>query len=191
MARPRKLTGAVRSKIVFVRLTPAEFLKLKQLAAAAGVPYGRYARACLVAHRRPRPIPHRTTVWRQFVRELTAIATNFRQLADATGDDTFAAWARYVGGEMLERTLDREDLTALVAERLDAINNAGHLVNAVARRANAGQALDPHHTADALTLLEDALKPLHQVVAATPPPPPKKPSKRRSRKSQPAATPSR
>ena len=75
-----------------------------------------------------------------------------------------AQWARYVGGELVERVTDRHELTPLIEEHLEAINGAGHMVNAMARRANMGKPLDAAQVEETLSILRRVLEPIHRAV---------------------------
>ena len=61
---------------------------------------------------RKRPARERTLAMLQY--ELNSIATNLAQLEAATGETNFGAWAKFVGKDLIERTTDRKDLTALI-----------------------------------------------------------------------------
>ncbi|ADZ68940.1 hypothetical protein SL003B_0507 [Polymorphum gilvum SL003B-26A1] len=136
---------------------------LRRAAAEAGVTLAEYARATLTG-RRPKPKPVKDRMMSALLYELSSIATNLSQLEDATGEATYAQWARYVGGELVERVTDRHDLTPLIEEHLEEINGAGHMVNAMARRANMGKELDAGEVEETLSILGRVLEPVHKAV---------------------------
>lgn len=163
MARPFLSPDDRRSEYLRVRFTPAEMEALRQAAVEAGLTLTDYARASLL-DRRPRAKPKPDRVTRQMVYELQSIATNFRQLEAVTGDGAYGQWAHYVGGELLDRLLDRPDLAHLMEAHVVAINEVGLIVNDVARRANLEKLPD---TADRDTLfaaVQRVTQPLHDAV---------------------------
>lgn len=163
MARPTLDPQRKRSEVLNLRLSPTEMYDLRRRAAEAGVTLADYARATLTG-RRPQPKPVKDRVMASLLYELSSIATNLSQLEDATGEATYAQWARYVGGELVERVTDRHELTALIEEHLEAINGAGHMVNAMARRANMGKPLDAAQVEETLSILRRVLEPIHRAV---------------------------
>lgn len=163
MARPTLDPQRRRSETLNLRLSPTEMYDLRRRAAEAGVTLAEYARATLTG-RRPKPKPLKDRVMSALLYELSSIATNLSQLEDATGDANFAQWARYVGGELVERVTDRHDLTPIIEEHLEAINGAGHMVNAMARRANMGKELDAGEVEETLSILGRVLEPVHKAV---------------------------
>jgi hypothetical protein len=163
MARPTLDPQRKRSETLNLRLSPTEMYDLRRRAAEAGVTLADYARATLTG-RRPKPKPVKDRVMAALLYELSSIATNLSQLEEATGEATYAQWARYVGGELVERVTDRHELTPLIEEHLEAINGAGHMVNAMARRANMGKPLDTAQVEETLSILRRVLEPIHKAV---------------------------
>lgn len=163
MARPTLDPQRKRSETLNLRLSPTEMYDLRRRAAEAGVTLADYARATLTG-RRPKPKPIKDRVMAALLYELSSIATNLSQLEDATGEANFGQWARYVGGELVERVTDRHELTPLIEEHLEAINGAGHMVNAMARRANMGKPLDTGEVEETLSILRRVLEPIHRAV---------------------------
>jgi hypothetical protein len=163
MARPTLDPQRKRSEVLNLRLSPTEMYDLRRRAAEAGVTLADYARATLTG-RRPKPKPVKDRVMASLLYELSSIATNFSQLEDATGEANFGQWARYVGGDLVERVTDRHELTPLIEEHLEAINGAGHMVNAMARRANMGKPLDAAQVEETLSILRRVLEPIHRAV---------------------------
>lgn len=163
MARPSLDPQRRRSEPLNLRLTAEEKHALQRAAAEAGVTLAEYARATLLG-RRPKPKPRKQRVMTSLLYELSSIATNLSQLQDATGDEVFGKWAHYVGGELVERVTDRHELSPLIEEHLEAINGAGHMINAMARRANLGKELDPAEIEETLSILGRVLEPVHKVV---------------------------
>lgn len=131
------------------------------------MPYTAYARAVLFG-RKPKAKPARDRIFNDLLYELQSIATNLVQLEDVTGDENFKRWARYVGGEMVERLLDRQDLAPLIEETLEQLNGAGHVVNALARKANSGKELEKAEIKEVLDILQEVLSPLHQAAERPP-----------------------
>ena len=93
MARPTLAPTRKRSEVLNLRLSPTEMYDLRRRAAEAGVTLADYARATLTG-RRPKPKPVKDRVMAALLYELSSIATNFSQLEDATGEATYAQWAR-------------------------------------------------------------------------------------------------
>lgn len=163
MARPSLDPQRRRSETLNLRLSPTEMYDLRRAAAEAGVTLAEYVRAALMG-RRPKPRPLKDRVMTALLYELSSIATNLSQLQDATGDETFAKWARYVGGDLVERVTDRHELAPLIEDHLEAINGVGHMVNAMARRANMGKELDAGDIEETLSVLGRVLEPVHKAV---------------------------
>lgn len=163
MGRPRKAQKDKRRHVINVRLNDGELAELKKLAADAGMPYRRYARETVLG-RKPKARPVRTLVFQKLLYELQHIATNFQQLAEVTGADTFTDWARYVGGQLVEHLIGRDDLADLVERQLDEINGAGQLVNTLARKANSGKDIDRDDRQEAFHAVKLALKPIVEAL---------------------------
>lgn len=168
MARPRKEPRTVRSRVVPIRLTEEELVLIRSRASAAHVPYARYMREASLG-RPPRAKPHAPRVIRALVREMLHIANNFRQLATVTGDANFNKWAQYAGVEMLHTLLDRESVAPVIEQNLKTINDAGHLINQLAKRANSGEFLARPEVQAAIKVLQAAIDPVHKAIAAAPP----------------------
>jgi len=162
--RPRLPEEQKRRRRVYARLTDAEFQRLKGMADAAGMPVSEYVRET-VLNGRPRPRPRRAQTMEQAMAELQRIATNFQQLADATGDTAFGEWAEWVGSEVAEALLPREDLVDLIAAQMETLNAAGQVVNALARRANTGEQVGGADVDEACEGVENALQPLLEALA--------------------------
>ena len=105
MARPTLKPHKRRSEYLRLRLTPVEMDDLRRKAMTAGVSMTEYARATILG-RRPKAMPKKDLIVQQINYELTSIATNFRQLEAALDDPVYGDWAKYVGGELLDRLLD-------------------------------------------------------------------------------------
>lgn len=163
MARPRKAAGERRSHILNIRLTAEELGVVRVAARRAGLTCGRYAREAVLG-RKPRARPAQGTVLQKLLYELHSIATNFRQLADATGEGSYLEWARFVGGQMVEHLVGRDDLAAVVTQHLDAINAAGRAVNSLARAANRGRTVEAAERRSVYRLVREALEPLHRAM---------------------------
>ena len=164
MARPRKQPEQRRRHVVNIRLTDAELAQLKDQAAAAGLPYGRYAREAVLG-KKPRARPAKTIIFQKLIYELQSVATNFQQLADATGDDVYINWARYVGGQLVEQLIGRDDLADLVEQQIEPLNTVGHLVNGLAHQANSGKDVSDEMRDEAFAAVRAALEPLHEASA--------------------------
>lgn len=164
MARPFLNPEERRSAYLRVRFTASEMEVLRKAALAAGMTLTDYARAALL-DKRPRAKPKPDRVTQQMAYELQSIAVNFRQLETATGDATYGQWAHYVGGQLLDRLLDRPDLARLMEEHIVPLNEVGQAVNAAAHRGN----MEKYPTAeerDALfAAVRQATQPLHEAVA--------------------------
>ncbi|MCC6914145.1 MAG: hypothetical protein IT566_10625 [Rhodospirillaceae bacterium] len=163
MARPLKKPSERRRHVVNLRMTDAEFEEFKRLARDAGVTAGRYIRETVLG-RRPKARPQQLLVFQELVRQLQYIATNFRQLATATGDDRYAPWARYMGADFVGHILDKDDLSDVVEPQLDALNTAGQQVNTLARKANSEIAFKASERSAAFTSLKRALEPIRQAL---------------------------
>ena len=168
MARPKRPSHERRTELLQVRLTPAEKHDLQRAAKEVGVTMTEYARAMLTG-KKPKAKPPQQRAMTALLYELSSIATNLSQLADATGMSTYEDWAKYVGGELVEAASRRTDLTPVIDAHLDEINAAGHWVNALARRANMGKELDLQEVHDALVAVRKVLKPIHDAVSEPPP----------------------
>ena len=167
MARPRKAPEDQRTRVLSVRLTAAEYARITDMARDAGMLAGPYARTTILG-KRPRSKPAATLVFQKLLYELQSLATNFKQLADATGDKRYLKWARHVGGHLVEKLIGRDDLTELFEQQFDDINTAGHVVNNLARRANVGKPIDHEDRQFALRAVKLALEPLEQAVESQP-----------------------
>jgi len=165
MARPRKAPEDQRTRVLSVRLTADEYARVEAMARDAGMLAGPYARTTILG-KRPCSKPVTNLVFEKLLYELQSIATNFRQLHDATGDERYLKWARYVGGHMVEQLLGRNDLIELIEEQLEPINGAGHAINGLARRANSGSVLEPDERKFAIQALKLALAPLEEEIGA-------------------------
>lgn len=164
MARPFLNPEDRRSEYLRVRFTPSEMETLRKAAMAAGLTLTDYARAAML-DKRPRAKPKPDRVTQQMTYELQSIATNFRQLEAATGDAAYGKWAHYVGGELLDRLLDRPDLSALMEEHIVAVNEVGIVVNDAAHRGNM-EKFPTDEERDALfAAVRRVTEPLHQAVA--------------------------
>ncbi|WP_367197469.1 hypothetical protein [Amorphus sp. 3PC139-8] len=168
MARPPLKPEERRTEYLRVRLTPVEKRDLERAAQEVGVTMAEYARAMLTG-KKPRAKPPRERAMTALLYELSSIATNLSQLADATGMTTYEDWAKYVGGQLVEAVSGRSDQTPVIDAHLEKINAAGHWVNALARRANMGKELDLQEVHDALIAVQKVLKPIHDAVSQPPP----------------------
>ena len=167
MARPRKAPEDQRTRVLSVRLTGAEYAQVVAMARDAGMLAGPYARATIL-DRRPRSKPVANLAFQKLLYELQSIATNFKQLADATGDQRYLKWARHVGGHVVEILIGRDDLTELIQGQMPALNDAGQLVNRLAHAANADQDISTENRRAALTALKQALAPLEKAAEKLP-----------------------
>jgi len=163
MARPRKALEDQRTRVLSVRLTVAEYARVEAMARDAGMLAGPYARSTIL-DKRPRSKPVTNLVFEKLIYELQSIATNFRQLADATGDERYLNWARHVGGHLVEQLIGRNDLTELIEQQLEPLNGAGHAINGIARQANSGADIDPEDRKFAIRALKFALQPLEDAL---------------------------
>jgi len=163
MARPRKAPEDQRTRVLSVRLTSDEYARVEAMARDAGMLAGPYARATIL-DKRPRSKPVTNLVFEKLLYELSSIATNFRQLHDATSEKRYLKMARYVGGHLVEKLLGRNDLIGLIEEQLEPLNGAGHAINGLARRANSGADLDPEDRKWAIQGLKLALAPLEEAL---------------------------
>ena len=165
MARPRKSPAEQRRHVVNIRLTDAELAQLKTHAAAAGMPFGRYARETVLG-KRPRARPAQLIIFQKLLYELQSAATNFQQLADATGEEVYARWARYTGGQLVEQLLGRNDLAELIEAQIEPLNMAGYTVNRLAHMANSGHDVPSELQGEAFEAMRAALEPLHEASVA-------------------------
>lgn len=167
MARPQKPPSERRTEYLHLRLSPTELSAIERYAAEASVTVAEYVRAtAMKTPPRKRPARERTLAMLHY--ELNSIATNLAQLEAATGDGNFGAWAKFVGKDLIERTTDRTDLTALIESHHARINGVGVAVNAMARRANQGKDIHPDDVTETLTLLKDVLEPLRLKLKEPP-----------------------
>lgn len=173
MARPPLDPEQRRTKYLRVRLTPAEKRDLERAANEIGVTVAEYARAMLTG-KKPKAKSRRDRAMTALLYELSSIATNLGQLADATGEDIYRQWAQYIGGQLVERVTRRDGIADLVEEHLPEINTAGHWVNSLAHRANMGKDFDIYEARDALLAVQKAVQPIHAIVSqpASPEPDP-------------------
>jgi hypothetical protein len=104
-------------------------------------------------------------VFEKLIYELQSIATNFRQLADATGNEGYIKWARYIGGQLVEKLIGRTDLTEVMEAQLEPLNGAGHAINGLARKANSGSDIEAEERAFAIQSIKLALKPLEDALS--------------------------
>lgn len=167
MARPTLKPHKRRSEYLRLRLTPVEMDDLRRKAMTAGVSMTEYARATILG-RRPKAMPKKDLIVQQINYELTSIATNFRQLEAALDDPVYGDWAKYVGGELLDRLLDRPDLLPLMEDSIEIVNSAGQIVNALARRANVGKEIDDAERDSTLEAVRRATEGLYQAVSKAP-----------------------
>lgn len=168
MARPRKAPEDQRTRVLSVRLTDAEYARVVAMARDAGMLPGPYARTTIL-DKRPRSKPIANLVFQKLLYELQSIATNFKQLADATGDAQYLKWARHVAGHLVEILIGRDDLTDLMEQQIAPLNNAGQLVNALAHAANAGKGLDSGNCRHAVQEVKQAIRPLEEAARQPPP----------------------
>lgn len=163
MARPKKALEDQRNRVLSVRLTAEEYARVQAMARDAGMLAGPYARTTILS-KRPRSKPVTNLVFEKLLYELSSIATNFGQLHEATGEERYLKYARYVGGHLVEQLIGRNDLTAIIEEQLEPINGAGHAINGLARKANSGSEIDPQDRDFAFRALKLALSPLEQAL---------------------------
>lgn len=162
MARPRKAASDQRTRVLSVRLTHEEYDRVTALAKDAGMLPGVYARTTIL-DKRPRSKPANTLLFQKLIYELQSISTNFKQLHDATGLDVFLKAARFVGGQLVEQLIGRDDLSDLIAQQLPAINKAGLAVNDLAYKANASIAFSPTERQQVLAMVQASLAPLDKA----------------------------
>lgn len=167
MARPRKAPEDQRTRVLSVRLTADEYDRVVAMARDAAMLAGPYARATIL-DRRPRSKPAANLVFQKLLYELQSIATNYKQLADATGDERHLKMARHVGGHIVEILIGRDDLSELIEQQLEAVNAAGHLLNRLAHSANAGMGVDGENLRTATSALRAALAPLERAADQPP-----------------------
>lgn len=163
MARPALPPDKRLSVVVQVRMTPEDRARLAAQAKAAGVSISDYLRETAKGNR-PRAQAKRERVRTDISRELTRIATNLRQLETATGDETYGQWAHYVGGQLLDRILDRPHLVRMLEDSKETLHGVGVVVNGVARRVNMGKDIEPAERDEMLALLKTATQALHEAV---------------------------
>ena len=166
MARPRKKPSERRRHVVNLRMTDAEFAEFKRLARDAKVTAGRYIRETVLG-RRPKAHPPQVLIFEAMLRELQRIATNFRQLATATGDDCYAGWAKFMGVEIIRQISKKDELSDVIEKQLAALNAAGQQVNALAYKANGEMRFKPSERTAAFTALKRALDPIRQALQST------------------------
>lgn len=167
MARPRKAPEDQRTRVLSVRLTAAEYDRVVSLARSAGMLPGPYARTTIL-DKRPRSKPMANLVFQKLVYELQSVSTNFKQLADATGEERYLKWARHVGGHIVEILIGRDDLTDLMEQQIAPLNAAGQLVNALAHAANAGTPVNVEKARHAVLEVQAALRPLEEAADQPP-----------------------
>lgn len=163
MARPFLNPEERRSEFLRVRFTPDEMETLRNAAVASGLTLTDYAREVLL-NKRPRAKPKPFRVTQHIAYELQSIATNFRQLEAATGDTSYGGWAHYIGGQLLDRLLDRSDLSPLMEEHLPAINEVGLVVNDMAHRANMEKYPEDADRDALFAAVKRVTQPLHDAV---------------------------
>lgn len=164
MARPFLNPDERRSEFLRVRFTAGEMDTLREAAIAAGMTLTDYARAALL-DKRPRAKPKPDRVTQQMVYELQSIAVNFRQLEAATGDAAYGQWAHYVGGELLDRLLDRPDLAGMMEAHVVPINEVGQVVNDTAHKANMEKYPDDAERDALFASVKRVTEPLHKAIA--------------------------
>lgn len=164
MARPFLNPDERRSEFLRVRFTAGEMDTLREAAIAAGMTLTDYARAALL-DKRPRAKPKPDRVTQQMVYELQSIAVNFRQLEAATGEAAYGQWAHYVGGELLDRLLDRPDLAGMMEAHVVPINEVGQVVNDTAHKANMEKNPDDAERDALFAAVKRVTEPLHKAVA--------------------------
>lgn len=170
MARPRKAPEDQRTRVLSVRLTTSEYARVKAMARDAGMLPGPYARTTIL-DKRPRSKPVANLVFQKLLYELQSIATNFRQLAEATGDERYLKWAKHVGGHLVEQLIGRNDLSDVIEQQLTPINAAGYTINSLAHQANTmanvGKSISREVRQNALSSLKLALKPLEDALSVS------------------------
>lgn len=167
MARPRKKPEDQRSRVLSVRFTADEYARVEKMARAAGMLPGPYARATIL-DKRPRSKPANIQLFRDLLYELQSIATNFNQLEGATGEAVYLDWARYVGGQLVEQLIGRNDLADLIEQQLPIINDAGQVVNGLARQANSGKPIQAAERDEAFGTVRHALEPIQNALEKSP-----------------------
>lgn len=185
MARPRKKLEDRRTRVLSVRLTSAEYARVDDMAKAAGMLSGPYARETIL-NKRPRSRPVNHILLTNLIYELGAIAKNFNQLADATGDELYIDWAKYVGGTLVSQVYGRDDLGELIETQIDEINAAGHMVNSLARTANGGGEIKTEDRRFTLNAIRAALASLDEASSK---PAPRKKSRHSKSEEPPAKSP--
>ena len=164
MARPRKRPEDQRTKVLSVRLTRDEYERVTAMAKDAGMLAGVYARKTIL-DKRPRSKPANTLLFEKLLYELHSISTNFNQLHDATGDSDYLKLAKYIGGHLPEQLIGRNDLAELIEAQLPHINTAGHSVNDLAYKANAGINFTPQDKKAVISGIKAAVAPLDKASA--------------------------
>lgn len=165
MARPRKPDTEKKRHMVTLRFSDDELAQLRQLAKDAGVPPYTYVRETVLG-RRPKAKPAQLLIYNKVLYELQSIATNCRQLADATGDALFREWARLVGGQFPDELLGQDDLSDTIDGQIDPLNQAGHQINILARKANQERPFKASERTAAFRALKRALDPIRQALRA-------------------------
>ncbi|MGX1101391.1 plasmid mobilization protein [Amorphus sp. MBR-141] len=148
-----------------VRMTVAELDRLRSLARERGMSLGRYVRLVL-SGARPRGRSAAPQALKQVVYELQSMGANFRQLAAGLGDPDYLEWRTHVAVILVRDCVRAVDQAEAMGELLGTINYAGHLLNWLAYRANAGHAVTEVEEADVLEAVAAALKPLEDCVWA-------------------------
>jgi len=148
-----------------VRMTAAELGRLRLLARERGMSLGRYVRLVL-SGARPRGRSAAPQALKQVVYELQSMGANFRQLATSLGDPDYLEWRTHVAVILVRDCVRAGDRAEAMGELLGPINHAGHLLNALAYRTNAGHAVTEVEEADVLEAVAAALNPLEDCVWA-------------------------
>ena len=167
MARPPLDPDRKRVRKVDTRFTESEFEEVSRKAAAAGVTVSTYLRETVLG-RRPKARPLADRALQELAYELTSLGANFTQLYERTDEETYAQWARYVGGELVERCARHPERAPLFADHIERINAVGHGLNRLARLANLGKPVDPGEMDAVLKDLKAALDPIHKAVSGNP-----------------------
>ena len=165
MARPRKPDTEKKRHMVTLRFSDSELAQLRQLAKDAGVPPYTYVRETVLG-RRPKAKPAQMLIYNKVLYELQSIATNCRQLADATGDALYKEWARLVGGQFPDELLGQADLSDTIDGQIASLNQAGQQINSLARKANQERPVKANERAAAFRALKRALEPIRQSLQA-------------------------
>jgi len=149
------------------RMTAAELDRLRALARDRGMSLGRYVRLVLSGGR-PRGRSAAPQALKQVVYELQSMGANFRQLATALGDPDYLDWRTHVAVILVRDCVRASERAEELTPLLGSINRAGHLLNELAYRANAGHAVTEAEGADVLEVVAAALRPLEDCVWTTP-----------------------